>query len=61
MATQQELIKELFSYLDYTEESDLDRIFHPIQISCTRVMMMGGLNKCLKDLKKTIEESNERD
>jgi hypothetical protein len=54
--TQDDLVRQLFAFLDYTEESDSGRIFHPIQFSCTRVAMIEDLNKCIKALKETIIE-----
>ena len=39
-----ECVKEFFdSYLNYTEESDSGRLFHPISISCGRVMKLQPL------------------
>lgn len=46
-----ELIAELFSYLDYTEESDSGRVFHPITISSCRVGLSPGLDMVLKHLR----------
>ena len=54
MRTQNELVRELFKFLDYTEESDNGRIFHPIQISCCRALMSEPLDKVLKELKASI-------
>ena len=54
MRTQNELVRELFKFLDYTEESDNGRIFHPIQISCCRALMSEPLGKVLKELKASI-------
>lgn len=54
MRTQNELVRELFKFLDYTEESDNGRIFHPIQISCCRALMLEPLGEVLKELKASI-------
>lgn len=50
------LVRELFSYLDRQEESDNGVIFHPIQISCCRVMLTPVLNELLDELKTTVKE-----
>lgn len=34
-----DLVKEFFTFLDYTEESDSGRVFHPITFSCCRCLM----------------------
>jgi hypothetical protein len=47
-------IKELFEFLDYTEESDSGRIFHPITISSVRVMMSPKVEDLLLRMKATI-------
>lgn len=54
----EQLIKEFFGYLDYTEESDSGRIFHPITISCCRVMMHDKVDLCLKRMKEIINETS---
>ena len=42
------LVKSFFEdYLDYQEESDSGRVFNPIHISCTRVMMTQPLGHLL--------------
>jgi hypothetical protein len=51
-STIKELVRELFEMLDYTEESDGGNIFHPITITCCRVMMHERLNKLLAELKQ---------
>ena len=51
-STIKELVRELFEMLDYTEESDGGNIFHPIRITCCRVMMNERLNKLLAELKE---------
>ena len=51
-----ELVKEFFSYLDYTEESDSGYEFHPIEIGCCRVLMTEPLNILLQKLRTKIKE-----
>ena len=47
------LVKSFFEdYLDYQEESDSGRVFNPIHISCTRVMMTKPLSKLLNRMKE---------
>jgi len=48
----EELIREFITYLDYTEETDSGREFHPIEIGCVRVLMAQPLNEVLKRLRK---------
>jgi chromosome segregation ATPase len=44
----QTLVKSFFEdYLDVQEESDSGRVFNPIHVSCTRVMMTEPLAKLL--------------
>ena len=41
-------VKEFFEkYLNYAEESDSGKMFHPITVSCCRVMMTEPLNNLL--------------
>lgn len=47
-----ELMAEFISYLDYEEESDSGRVFHPIQISSVRVMMTHALDMVIKEMRK---------
>ena len=48
-----QLVKSFFEdYLDYQEESDSGRVFNPIHISCTRVMMVEPLAKLLMRMKE---------
>ena len=49
------LVRELFELLDHTEESDGGKEFHPITISCCRVLMTERLNKVLTDLREASE------
>lgn len=46
-----ECVKEFFTFLDYQEESDGGRMFHPITISCCRAMKTAPLNDLLKEMK----------
>jgi hypothetical protein len=50
--TDKELIKELLSYLDYEEESDSGRVFHPVTISSCRVMAMEPLDMLLTQMRR---------
>jgi len=41
-------VKEFFEeYLNYAEESDSGKMFHPITVSCCRAMMTEPLNNLL--------------
>lgn len=51
-----QLVKELFSYLDYTEESESGRIFHPISIGSCRALISPCLDMTIKELRKKINE-----
>jgi len=46
-----ESVKEFFQYLDSTEESDSGVVFHPVHITCSRVLMMDPLNAVLIKMK----------
>ena len=46
------LIDEFFSYLDYVEESDSGREFHPVAISSCRLSLSQPLNVVIAELKK---------
>jgi hypothetical protein len=46
------LVAEFISYLDYTEESDSGRVFHPIGISSCRVVISPMIDLLLKELRK---------
>jgi hypothetical protein len=49
----QTIVKSFFEdYLDYQEESDEGRVFNPIHISCTRVMMIEPLAKLITRMKE---------
>lgn len=50
-----ELVAELFSYLDYTEESDSGRVFHPITIGSCRVTLSPSLGLLLEILRKRVD------
>jgi len=51
-----EAVKEFFAYLDMEEESDSGRIFHPISISCCRVMLHERVNSCLEKMKELAND-----
>jgi hypothetical protein len=50
----QTLVRDFFTFLDHTEESDSGKIFHPITISCVRVLMIEPLSACLNKMKDTV-------
>lgn len=50
----EELIQEFLSYLDYTEESDSGRVFHPIQISSVRVLMSPCIAMLISEMRKRV-------
>jgi len=50
----EDLIKEFFTYLDYTEESESGREFHPVTIGCCRVALSSPLDTLLKEMRKRI-------
>ena len=48
-----QLVKSFFEdYLNYQEETDEGRVFNPIHVSCTRVMMIEPLGKLLNRMKE---------
>lgn len=47
-----ELVREFISYLDYTEESESGREFHPITIGSCRCLMTQPLNMCLEKMRE---------
>jgi hypothetical protein len=49
-------IKELFSLLDVTEETDEGRVHRPVQIVCVRSDMLMKLEAVLATLKSTMED-----
>lgn len=53
-----ELIERLFLFLNYTEESDNGRIFHPTVISSCRAMMTEPLNQLLEEMKSRALSPN---
>lgn len=57
MNTQNELVKELFSFLDIVEVSGNGSEFHPIYISCGRSTKMKKLVDCIKALRESIDAS----
>jgi hypothetical protein len=52
-------VKELFSLLDATEETDEGRVHRPVQIVCVRTDMLIKLENVLATLKSTMEENME--
>ena len=50
-------VKELFSLLDATEETDEGRVHRPVQIVCVRTDMLIKLENVLATLKSTMEEN----
>jgi len=49
-----ELMEEFISYLDYTEESDSGREFHPVDIGSCRIGLAPSLNMVLKEMRYRI-------
>jgi len=49
------LIKDFFTLLDITEETDEGRVFHPNRISSCRALDAEKLDQVLTELKRTIE------
>ena len=49
-------VRELFSLLDATEETEEGRVFHPVQIVCVRNDMLINLQRVLATLKSTLED-----
>jgi len=49
-------VRELFSLLDTTEETDEGRVHRPVQIVCVRTDMLIKLENVLATLKSTMEE-----
>tara|TARA_B110000503_G_scaffold12175_1_gene16434 strand:+ start:171 stop:464 length:294 start_codon:yes stop_codon:yes gene_type:complete len=49
-------VKELFSLLDATEETDEGRVHRPVQIVCVRSDMLIKLENVLATLKSTMDE-----
>jgi hypothetical protein len=47
--------------LDTTEESENGRLFHPIEISCCRAMMIEPLDQLLDEIKQEIQDSKSGD
>lgn len=50
-----EILAEFISYLDYTEESESGREFHPITIGSCRVLMTQPLNMCINKMREAVE------
>tara|TARA_R110002167_G_scaffold348742_1_gene560169 strand:- start:243 stop:491 length:249 start_codon:yes stop_codon:yes gene_type:complete len=57
LAVLEDSIKELFSLLDATEETDEGRVHRPVQIVCVRTDMLIKLENVLATLKSTMEEN----
>jgi hypothetical protein len=51
----EELVREFLSYLDYVEESEGGREFHPITLGSCRVLMTQPLNMCIKKLREKTD------
>jgi len=51
-----QLVEEFISYLDYTEETDSGREFHPITLGSCRVLMTRPLDMCLQELRLRLKE-----
>ena len=49
------LVREFLSYLDYTEETDSGREFHPITIGSCRVLMSQPLGMCLDKIREKVK------
>lgn len=58
----EQCVKSFFEdYLDRVEESDGGRIFHPVQVTCVRVLKVPPLNNLLTKMRtlsgaKSLEE-----
>lgn len=50
------LVKKLFYYLDYQEESEGGKLFNPVTISCCRALMTQPLNELLDEMKTVVAE-----
>lgn len=53
-----ELVQQMFNMLDYTEETDSGKIFHPIQFSCARALMTKPFSEILNKLRAAAVESD---
>jgi hypothetical protein len=53
------LVKKLFYYLDYQEESDGGKVFHPVTISCCRALMTQPLDELLNEMKTIVTEETQ--
>jgi len=47
-----DLLREFFTYIDYTEESENGREFHPVTIGCCRALMSVPLDELLKRMRR---------
>ena len=52
-------VKELFSLLDATEETDEGRVHRPVHIVCVRTGMLIKLENVLATLKSTMENKDD--
>jgi hypothetical protein len=53
------LVAEFLSYLDYTEESESGREFHPITIGSCRVLMTQPLSMCIDKMRQIASVKKE--
>ena len=51
-----QLVKELFYYLDITEESDSGRVFHPTIITSCRVHDQEAISEILTQMKEQVND-----
>ena len=56
MTELQQCVREFFDMLDYQEESEEGRVFHPITINCSRAMMIEPMKKLLDRMKELSNE-----
>lgn len=52
------VVRQFFTYLDTTEESDSGREFHPVHLSCCRAAWVKDLNRVIADMKRLSVESH---
>ena len=53
-----DLVREFFTYLDYTEESDSGRTFHPVTVSSCRVLLTEPVGMVLKRMRELATGRN---
>ena len=56
----EETVREFFTYLDYTEESDNGVTFHPLSFSSCRVLMTEPFNMVLSRLRFLTNKGGSR-